>query len=346
MKNYLGLRGIDFTEFASPDPIDLHELFLKLGFSRTMKHKTRDIDLYEQNHIVFLLNKEKGSFADHFQQNHGPCICSMGWGVENSEQAFGTALERGAKATTRGDYRWEGDQEVFSIQGIGESNIYLTDSKGDSLYKKLGFVKHHDPINVTSLGFTYVDHLTNNVYRGTMDEWQNFYKNVFGFEEMRFFDIEGKKTGLQSYALMSPCGTFAIPINESKDDKSQIQEYLNDYKGPGVQHLALGTKDILKTVSKLKDNEIETLDIDDDYYQEVFNRVEGVKEDHQKIQDLQILVDGDEKGYLLQIFTKNLIGPIFFEIIQRKGHDSFGEGNFGALFRAIERDQERRGVLK
>ena len=193
-------------------------------------------------------------------------------------------------------------------------------------------------------GFRLLDHLTNNVEKGTMARWTAFYQEVFGFTEVRTFDIRGEKTGLQSYALRSPCGSFCIPINEADDAKSQINEYLRDYGGPGVQHLALLTDDLLGSLEAVG-GAIEFLDIEPGYHDEAFARVPGVREDHDAIRQRQVLVDGDERGYLLQIFTKNLIGPIFFELIQRRDHDSFGEGNFAALFRSIERDQERRGVL-
>lgn len=210
----------------------------------------------------------------------------------------------------------------------------------------MGFVPLKDPDLVPSKGFQVIDHLTNNVYKGTMERWSNFYKDIFGFIEVRYFDIRGAKTGLLSYALRSPCGKFCIPINEGTEAKSQINEYLDEYKGPGVQHIAFLTSDIIKSLESLKGTGIETLDMDNEYYEEAFKRVPQVTEDRSKLQDLQILVDGDEEGYLLQIFTKNIIGPIFFEIIQRKNHLAFGEGNFGALFRSIERDQQKRGYLK
>ena len=210
----------------------------------------------------------------------------------------------------------------------------------------MGFSELENPDIVPNLGFEFIDHLTNNVQQGTMKKWADFYKDIFGFYEIRYFDIRGAKTGLTSYALRSPDGSFCIPINEGTESKSQINEYLDEYKGPGVQHIALHTSSMIDSISQLNKTQVETLDIDDEYYQEVFNRVPNVSEDHKKLQDLQILVDGDDEGYLLQIFTKNIIGPIFFEIIQRKNHHAFGEGNFGALFRSIERDQEKRGYLK
>ena len=236
-----------------------------------------------------------------------------------------------------------------AIVGIGGSLVYLVDAArpvGDRrTYEELGFVSLDHPERVAPKGFLQIDHLTNNVEKGTMQTWASFYKSVFGFEEVRYFDIRGAKTGLTSYALRSPCGKFCIPINEADEKKSQINEYLDEYKGPGIQHLAFLTTDLLASLDSLRGSPVEFLDIDDDYYAGIFERVRGVKEDHARIREHNVLVDGDDEGYLLQIFTKNLVGPIFIELIQRKNHLSFGEGNFGALFRSIERDQERRGYL-
>jgi|SaaInlStandDraft_5_1057022.scaffolds.fasta_scaffold71381_1 4-hydroxyphenylpyruvate dioxygenase len=345
-ENYLNLQGIEFTEFSSEDPKSLHELFLAFGFSRTMRHKEKKIDLYRQNEIVFLLNFEAKSFGTEFYKEHGPCISSMGWRFDDSKSAIKTALERGATASEKNDYTFKG-QTIPTIQGIGNSNIYfIEDYKSKSLYEDMGFEKLATPDIVDDLGFEFIDHLTNNVAKGEMQKWATFYKEVFGFYEVRYFDIRGAKTGLTSYALRSPDGSFCIPINEGTEAKSQINEYLEEYQGPGVQHIALHTSNIMSSISKLNKGNVDTLDIDDEYYQEVFDRVPNVSEDHKKLQELQILIDGDKEGYLLQIFTKNIIGPIFFEIIQRKNHNSFGEGNFGALFRSIERDQEKRGYLE
>lgn len=343
--NYLDLCGIEFTEFSAEDPKAMDNLFKAFGFSKIMTHKDRKIDLYQQNDIVFLLNSEPATFGSDFYKAHGPCVSSMGWRVKDANKAFATAIERGAKASNKKDYTTSGD-EIPTILGIGDSNIYLVDnfSEGDR-YEKMGFVRLENPEMVEPLGFSVIDHLTNNVEKGTMEHWSDFYKNIFGFEEVRYFDIKGAKTGLTSYALRSPDGSFCIPINEAKDPKSQIQEYLDEYKGPGVQHIAFLTDDIIKSVSGIQKAGIQTLDMDDQYYQEVFERLPNVTEDKKKLEELQILVDGDEEGYLLQIFTKNVIGPIFIEIIQRKNHLAFGEGNFGALFRSIERDQQKRGYL-
>lgn len=345
--NYCGLNGIEFTEFSSPEPEKLHKLFLAFGFSRLMTHKDKNIDYYRQGDIHLLLNKEGKTFSQSFYKAHGPCVSSMGWRVENSDFAHKTAVERGAKSgTEQGDYQKD-EKLINSIYGIGESLIYFVDGYEDeNRYEKMGFVALDKPDLVEAKGFVSIDHLTNNVHEGTLNQWSEFYKTIFGFEEVRYFDIKGAKTGLVSFALQSPCENFCIPINEGTEKKSQINEYLEEYNGPGVQHIAFLSTDIVRSLEALQNTEIETLDIDDEYYQEVFDRVPGVTEDRKKLQDLQILVDGDEEGYLLQIFTKNIIGPIFIEIIQRKNHNSFGEGNFGALFRSIERDQAKRGYLE
>ncbi len=344
IENPLGLRGIEFVEFASPEPLALHKLFLEFGFSKIATHRTKKIDYYKQNDIHFFINREESSFGNSFSKLHGPSICSMGWRMDNAKKAFDGAIERGAKEGKADHAR--NDSPLLAISGIGESLIYFVDDFNDSKrYEQMGFDLLENPEMVEEKGFIAIDHLTNNVYPGEMAKWADFYKDIFGFREVRYFDIRGAKTGLTSYALQSPDRSFCIPINEGTEKKSQINEYLDEYKGPGVQHLAFITHDIVKSVASLSGTSISTLDIDDEYYGEVFDRVPNVTEDHQELQKHQILVDGDESGYLLQIFTKNIIGPIFIEIIQRKNHYSFGEGNFGALFRSIERDQEKRGYL-
>ena len=338
--NPLGLDGIDFVEFSSADPAALHKLFVDFGFSKVAGHRKKGIDLYQQGEIKFHLNREPGSFAEQFHKLHGPCISAMGWRFKNARAAFEMAISRGARPYDKGDYQLPNGENVPAIYGIGDSLIYFIDSETD-----LGFMPLQDPVKVPDKGFIAIDHLTNNVYKGTMEEWAAFYKNVFGFTEIRYFDIKGQKTGLTSYALRSPCGKFCIPINEADEAKSQINEYLEEYKGPGVQHLAFLTRDLLGSLAKLKGTSIETLDTSPGYYEKAFTRVPTLKEDKKLIQEYNVLVDGDENGYLLQIFTKNLVGPIFIELIQRENHYSFGEGNFQALFDSIERDQMKRGVL-
>ncbi|WP_223668811.1 4-hydroxyphenylpyruvate dioxygenase [Kangiella shandongensis] len=341
--NYLGLRGIEFTEFASPQSDFMDEVFRAFGFSKLKKHKQKDIVYYNQNDIHFLLNKEQQGFSKSFAESHGPAICSMGWRVDDAQRAQQIAVDRGAKAA----HPDATDLDYPAIYGIGDSLIYFIDEYADkgAIYED-DFEVLANPVVVEDMGFTRIDHLTNNVYKGTMQQWADFYKNVFGFSEVRYFDIKGQETALLSYALRSPDGSFCIPINEGKgDDKNQIDEYLREYNGPGVQHIAFETNDILSSLGKLDRTVIDTLDIHEDYYKSVFDRVPNVKEDHQRIEEHQVLVDGDENSYLLQIFTKNLFGPIFIEIIQRANNQGFGEGNFQALFESIERDQKKRGVL-
>lgn len=345
--NPVGLNGIEFVEFASPDPSKLHRLFVDFGFSQTDRHESGDFDLYQQNDIHMILNRKPQSHAAQFTRFHGPSIPAMGWRVKDPMQAFEVAVSRGAVPAAQSDYYTREGKPIPAVMGIGGSLIYfVSNQEGAAFYEKVGFLPFNDGVKSRSCGFTLIDHLTNNVEKGTMQIWADFYKNIFGFTEVRYFDIQGVKTGLQSYALRSPCGKFCIPINEANEEKSQINEYIREYHGPGIQHLAFLTDNILESLERMKGTEIETLDIDPEYYQEVFQRVPNVKEDRQKIEKEKVLVDGDEDGYLLQIFTKNLVGPIFIEIIQRNNHLSFGEGNFGALFRSIERDQEKRGVFK
>ncbi len=336
MENPVGIQGIEFLEYGAKDPEPLRQLFLGLGFYESAKDPKRKISLWRQNDIRWILNAESGTFAARFAEQHGPSAPAMGWRVKNAKAARENAISRGAKPCEKGDY------PLPAVYGIGDSLIYFIDA--ETSYESLGF----QPIpnaRPTDKGFIRVDHLTNNVPNGTMGQWTDFYKKIFGFTEVRYFDIKGKKTGLQSFALRSPCGTFCIPINEAKEEKSQINEYLREYKGAGIQHIALLTNDIVPSLKALRDSHIPMLEVDPSYYEEAFRRVPQVTEDKDTIKKLGVMVDGDPEGYLLQIFTKNAIGPIFFEIIQRKNHQSFGEGNFGALFRTIESDQEKRGTL-
>lgn len=340
--NPLALRGIEFTEFCGQTHLDLEALFWQFGFSKLRRHPLKDVLYYRQNDIHFLINREKAGFSAQFAASHGPSICSMGWRVDDAAFAQAEAVRRGATvvADNAKDYPYP------AIYGIGQSVIYFIDQFGptNSIWQR-DFIALDNPRVQPDKGFLVVDHLTNNVPLGEQEKWANFYKGIFGFTEVRYFDIKGLKTGLTSYALRSPDGSFCIPINQPKDDKDQIAEYLREYNGPGVQHLAFLTRDILASLDQLQDSDIDTLEIDSEYYRDVFDRVPHVKEDHARIEQHQVLVDGDEQGYLLQIFTRNIIGPIFIEIIQRENNLSFGEGNFGALFRSLEKDQERRGVI-
>ncbi len=346
-ENPVGLKGIDFIEFSTKDPEWMGDLFKAFGFSKVAKHNSLDAYLYQQSQIKIIINHTENSFSREFEKKHGPCVSAMGWKVSNSQEALKTSIARGAEAAERQDYLLDNGEKVPAILGIGDSLIYFTDdNKTDNTLSKYGFIKLDKPEVVEPKGFEFIDHLTNNVEQGGMETWSNFYKSIFGFTEIKYFDIRGAKTGLLSYALQSPCQSFCIPINEGTEEKSQINEYLREYKGAGVQHIAFSTNNILKSLDLMENTGIETLDIDDEYYAEVYDRVPGVTEDREHIRRHNVLIDGDKEGYLLQIFTKNIIGPIFIEIIQRKNHYSFGEGNFGALFRSIERDQMKRGYLK
>ena len=342
--NPLKLCGIEFTEYATPDSDFMEKAFYGFGFSKTKKFKGRDIDYFNQNDIHFLLNNEQSGFSKEFAKSHGPAICSMGWRVEDAEFAFEQAIKRGAKSAENAANKLP----YPAIYGIGDSLIYFIDRFGalESIYQD-DFEPHPAQVIVEDKGFKAVDHLTNNVYQGTMEKWANFYKDVFGFTEVRYFDIKGEKTALVSYALQSPCGNFSIPINEGKGtNNNQIDEYLDEYNGPGVQHLAFITDDLVSSLDKIDSDIIDTLNIVPEYYDDVFKRIPWVKEDHERIRQHQILVDSQkENSYLLQIFTKNIFGPIFIEMIQRVDDKGFGEGNFTALFKSIELNQMERGVL-
>jgi len=341
-ENPLGLAGIAFVEFAGPNPAEFERVFRALGFSRTRQHATAPIDYYNQNHIHFLVNHTQNTHASAFAQAHGQSAPGLGFWVHNAQHAFDEAVRRGAKP-----FSSENHPLPFpAIYGLGDSLLYFVDAGPNAACPfDTHFVPHTNPVTEPPKGFLFVDHLTNNVHQGTRDVWATFYKDVFGFTEIQYFDIRGAQTGLTSFALKSPCKGFSIPINEGTEAKSQIEEYLREYNGPGIQHIALASTDLLNSLDQLAGCGIQTLDIDDEYYKTVFTRVPNVREDHTRIQHHQVLVDGNPDGYLLQIFTQNLFGPIFFELIQRANNDKFGEGNFGALFKSIERDQARRGVL-
>ncbi len=343
-ENPLGLDGIEFVEYAAPDAATLEKLFKQMGFTKVARHRKKAVTLYRQNQVNFIINEEPGTFAAEFAKAHGPSICATGFRVKDAGKAHSLAVERGAKSLA---LKNDGASHSFpAIAGIGDSAVYFVDryrgeSHFDDDFEFLGSEKFPK-----GFGMTVIDHLTNNVPAGDMLKWCDFYKTIFNFSEVRHFDIKGEKTGLVSKVMRSPCGKITIPINEPTESKSQIQEYLDEYKGSGIQHLALLTADILKSVTALRENGIKFLDAPPNtYYEAIPGRVPNVKEDLKAVQQSHVLVDGDDEGYLLQIFTQNLIGPIFFEIIQRKNHQGFGEGNFQALFDAIERDQKRRGFL-
>lgn len=339
-ENPLGLDGAEFLEFAGPEAKNLHKLMGQLGFTKVGLHKTLPITLYRQGGVQFIVNESPDSFAHDFMSSHGPSICALALKVDDADKAFKEAIRRGAK-----EYVNRRDTGRFpAIYGIGNAVVYFVDRDSDKIYKDdFEFItKDEKP---KGFGLRYTDHMTNNVPVSEMQKWCDFYEQIFNFKETRFFNIKGQTTGLISKVMSSPCGKLAIPINEPTDQKSQIQEYLDEYEGSGIQHVALGTDNIIESVTKLREQGVEFLDVPDSYYDMLMTRLPQVTEDIEALKKLKIIVDGDQKGYLLQIFTKNLCGPIFVEIIQRKGHDGFGEGNFQALFDAIERDQRARGYL-
>ena len=348
-ENPIGTQGFEFIEYTAEDTEALGRLFEQLGFTAVGRHRSKAVTHYRQNDVNFIVNAEPESFAQSFARVHGPSVCAVGFRVDDAVKAFDSLVAQGAKP-----YRGRvGPMElnIPAIRGIGDSLIYLVDRHaGVSIYD-VDFepIEHKGP-RPGDAGLTYIDHLTHNVYQGRMDLWGGFYERLFNFKEIRFFDIEGKLTGLRSRAMTSPCGKIRIPINESADDKSQIAEYLDAYKGEGIQHIALGTEDIYATVEHLKTLGVAFMEPPPaTYYEAVDKRLPDHGEDLERLRANGILIDGaptEDGGLLLQIFTATVIGPIFFEIIQRKGDEGFGEGNFKALFESIEEDQIKRGVLK
>jgi 4-hydroxyphenylpyruvate dioxygenase len=340
----MGTDGFEFVEYTAPDPELLRTLFERLGFPATARHRSKNVTLHRQGDINFIINAEPESFGQRFAREHGPSACAMAFRVRDAAQAFNRAVELGAKPVeTR-----VGPMElnIPAIEGIGGSLVYLVDRYGDRTIYDVDFVPVPASGQANIAGLTCIDHLTHNVARGNMDKWAGFYEKLFNFREIRYFDIEGKKTGLFSRAMTSPCGKIRIPINESQDDRSQIEEYLREYRGVGIQHIALGTADIYRTVDVLRERGVAFQDTPETYYEMIDQRVEGHAESLAELRRRRVLIDGNAReGILLQIFTQNVIGPIFFEIIESKGNEGFGEGNFKALFESIELDQERRGVI-
>jgi 4-hydroxyphenylpyruvate dioxygenase len=345
-ENPMGTDGFEFVEYAAPDPQALRSLFERMGFPVVARHRSKNVTRHAQGDINFIINAEQDSFAQTFARAHGPSACAMAFRVRDAAAAYRRALELGARPGPQSAGPME--LNIPCIEGIGGSLIYLVDRYGKQSIYDVDFHAVAVPAGLGSAGLACIDHLTHNVMRGRMDYWTGFYERLFNFREIRYFDIEGKKTGLFSRALTSPCGRIRIPINESQDDKSQIEEYLKAYQGEGIQHIALATTDIYHTVDVLIRQGVKFQDTPDTYYETVDTRVPGHGESLEELARRRILIDGNAHngdGVLLQIFTQNVIGPIFFEIIQRKGNEGFGEGNFRALFESIELDQMRRGVL-
>ena len=339
--NPLGLDGFAFAEFTSPDPAAMAAQLEQLGFVPAARVPERGLTLYRQGRIAFILNAGEGHAAA-FRALHGPSANGMGFNVADAAYAQREAVARGATAADTGDSALPGAR---AIEGIGGSLLYLVDGDPFADWEEVPGWREAAARN--SVGLDLLDHLTHNVRRGQMRVWSAFYARIFGFEEQKYFDIKGKATGLFSQAMIAPDHAIRIPLNESQDDKSQIEEFIRDYNGEGIQHLALTTDDIYDTVEKLRARGVRLQDTIETYYELVDKRVPGHGEDLERLRKNRILIDGNvgDEGILLQIFTENMFGPIFFEIIQRKGNEGFGNGNFQALYESIELDQIRRGVI-
>lgn len=342
--NPLGLNGFEFVEFTGPDTAAMAEQLEMMGFVAASRHPERDIVRYKQGTINFLLNTAGSAQAADFAEHHGPSANGMAFRVANAKAAYDLALKNGAQAVdaTQGAL----GKGSYALKGIGGSLLYLVDH---NIYADwIAIPGAADDEHLNNVGFKVLDHLTHNVARGQMRTWSSFYAQIFGFEEQKYFDIKGQATGLFSQAMIAPDGNIRIPLNESQDDTSQIEEFLRQYNGEGIQHIALTTDNIYETVEKLRARGVKLQDTIETYYDLVDTRVPGHGEDLERLKANRILIDGavGDEGILLQIFTENTFGPIFFEVIQRKGNQGFGNGNFQALFESIELDQIRRGVIK
>ncbi|QMV72285.1 4-hydroxyphenylpyruvate dioxygenase [Comamonas piscis] len=358
--NPMGTDGFEFIEYAAPDPVAMGKVFESMGFKPVARHRHKHVTLYRQGGINFIINAEPDSFAQRFARLHGPSVCAIAFRVQDAKAAYERALGLGAWGYA--GQAGPGELNIPAIKGIGDSLIYLVDRwRGkngaqagdignigffDVDFEPLPGISAQEALNPHGHGLTYIDHLTHNVHRGRMDEWADFYERLFNFREVKYFDIEGQVTGVKSKAMTSPCGKIRIPINEEGKEKAgQIQEYLDMYNGEGIQHIAMGSDNLYETVDQLRAGGVKLLDTIDTYYELVDKRLPDHGEDVAELKKRKILIDGTGQKLLLQIFSENQLGPIFFEFIQRKGDDGFGNGNFKALFESIELDQMRRGVL-
>ncbi|MBV8618885.1 MAG: 4-hydroxyphenylpyruvate dioxygenase [Curvibacter sp.] len=358
--NPMGTDGFEFIEYAAPDPVAMGLVFERMGFRPVARHRHKNVTLYRQGEVNFIINAEPDSFAQRFARLHGPSVCAIAFRVQDAKAAYERAVGLGAWGYA--GMAGPGELNIPAIKGIGDSLIYLVDrwrgkngaSAGaignigffDVDFEPLPGLSTEEALAPKGVGLTHIDHLTHNVHRGRMQEWAEFYERLFNFRELKYFDIEGQVTGVKSKAMISPCGKIRIPINEEgKDKPGQIQEYLDMYRGEGIQHIAMCSDNLYGTVDGLKANQVRLLDTIDTYYELVDKRIPGHGEDLAELHKRKILIDGKKDALLLQIFSENQLGPIFFEFIQRKGDDGFGNGNFKALFESLELDQMRRGVI-
>jgi len=349
--NPMGLMGFEFVEFASPTANLLEPLFEKLGFSLVARHRSKDVLLYRQGEINFIVNREPKSQAGYFAAEHGPSACGLAFRVRDSHRAYARALELGAQPLEMPTGPME--LRLPAIKGIGGAPLYLIDrfEDGKSIYDIDFEWIDGVPRHPVGHGLKVIDHLTHNVYRGRMAFWAAFYEKLFNFREIRYFDIQGEYTGLTSKAMTAPDGKIRIPLNEeAKQGGGQIEEFLMQFNGEGIQHVALLTDDLFATIDQLALAGVPLMTAPNDVYYEMLDeRLPGHGQAVDQLKTRGILLDGSTQGgsarLLLQIFSQTLLGPVFFEFIQRKGDDGFGEGNFKALFQSIERDQLRRGAL-
>ncbi|PHM30005.1 4-hydroxyphenylpyruvate dioxygenase [Xenorhabdus innexi] len=350
-ENPMGLNGFEFIEFSSPESDLLEHTFKLLGFTEIARHRSKNVSLYRQGDINFIINREPQSPAAYFAAEHGSGACGLAFRVKDAHQAYNRAIKLGAQPIEMPTGLME--LRLPAIRGIGGTALYLIDNSKDniSIYDiDFQYLDHIDKYP-KGYGFIKIDHLTHNVYRGRMTFWANFYENVFNFREIRYFDIKGEYTGLVSKAMTAPDGKIRIPLNEESDKGSgQIEEFLIKFNGEGIQHIALLTDDIFHSVDKLIEAGVPLMKApSESYYKMLSERIPNNGEDPKKLQSRGILLDGSVANgnprLLLQIFSANLLGPVFFEFIQRKGDEGFGEGNFKALFESIERDQVERGVI-
>jgi 4-hydroxyphenylpyruvate dioxygenase len=348
--NPMGLDGFEFVEFAATERGVIEPVFEMLGFTHVASHRSKAVDLWRQGDINFIINYHEGSPAWYHAREHGPSACGMAFRVRNAHQAYQRALKMGAQPIDIPVGPME--LKLPAIRGIGGAILYLIDryEEGSSIYdidfQYLPGVERHP----AGCGFEVIDHLTHNVYRGRMDYWAKYYEDLFNFREIRYFDIKGEYTGLRSRAMTAPDGRIRIPLNEEAGGSGQIEEYLLQYNGEGIQHIAFACNDLPACWDRLKARGVPFMTAPPaTYYEMLEERLPGHGEPVQELQSRGILLDGSTAGdnprLLLQIFSETLIGPIFFEFIERKEDEGFGEGNFQALFESMERDQVRRGVL-
>jgi 4-hydroxyphenylpyruvate dioxygenase len=350
-ENPMGLNGFEFVEFASPAPGLLEPVFETLGFTAVAKHRSKNVTLFRQGDINFILNEEPRSHAAYFAEEHGPSVCGMAFRVKDAHVAYERALEQGAQPIDIPTGPME--LRLPAIKGIGGAPLYLIDryEQGQSFYDiDFNFFEGVDR-HPQGCGFKLIDHMTHNVYRGRMDFWADYYKRIFNFREIRYFDIKGEYTGLLSKAMTAPDGKIRIPLNEEASQGiGQIEEFLMAYNGEGIQHIALICDDLIECWDALKAKGLPFMTAPPaTYYEMLEERLPGHGEPVGKLQTRGILLDGstedNDPRLLLQIFSETMVGPVFFEFIQRKKDEGFGEGNFTALFKSMERDQLRRGVI-